>query len=144
MAIKLKLEGFEELLKDIEAAGRSMDSAVESTMKQSAQIMQSTLKSEMQSAGVDSSLINAMPDPRITSDGVRCTAEVGYKKGDYNPNDPSDSYKVAFLNYGTPHRSKHGKVKARGFIQKAKKKARPKIKKQQKATLEKILSRLQK
>ena len=142
MSIKLKLEGFDELLKDIEAAGRSIDSAVESTMRQSAQIMQSALKAEMQSAGVDGSLIEAMPQPTFEKEGNAIIARVGYKKGTYDPNNPSDGYKVVFLNYGTPHRSKHGKVKARGFIAKAKKKANSKIKKQQKETLEKILSRL--
>lgn len=142
MSIKLKLEGFDELLKEIEAAGRSIDSAVESTMRQSAQIMQTALKEEMQNAGVDGGLIGAMPQPTFEKEGNAIIARVGYRKGAYDPNNPSDGYKVVFLNYGTPHRKKHGKVEARGFIAKAKKKANRKIKKQQKETLEKILSRL--
>lgn len=142
MSIKLKFEGFDELLKEIEAAGRTIDSAVESTMRQSAQTMQSTLKSEMQSANVSEHLIADMPQPEVFKDGNTFVARVGYRKGAYDKNDPSDGYKVVFLNYGTPHRSKHGKMVAKGFIQKAKKKAKPKIKKQQKETLEKILSRL--
>lgn len=142
MSIKLKFEGFDELLKEIEAAGRSIDSAVESTMRQSAQTMQSTLKSEMQSANVSEHLISDMPQPEVFKDGNTFVARVGYVKDAYNPTNPSNAYKVIFLNYGTPHRSKHGKVKARGFVEKAKRKARPKIKKQQKETLEKILSRL--
>lgn len=144
MSIKMKLEGFDELLKEIEEAGRSMNSAIDSTMRQSAQIMQSSLQSEMKNAGVEGSLISAMPAPRVKSEGNIFQAEVGYIKGSYNPKDPSDGYKVVFLNYGTPYRRKHGKVAARGFIQKAKKKAQPKIKKAQKAALEKILSRLKK
>lgn len=142
MAIKLKLEGFDELLKEIEAAGRSIDSAVESTMRQSAQVMQSALVSEMQNANVAEHLITEMPQPRVFNEGNAFIANVGYVKGEYNPKNPSNEYKVIFLNYGTPRRTKHGKVKARGFIQKAKRKANPKIKKQQKETLEKILSRL--
>lgn len=144
MSIKLKLEGFEELLKDIEQAGKSMNSAADSCMRQSAQIMQSALKSEMQKAGVDGDLIAAMPAPIIEQEANRISARVGYTKGAYNPDNPSDGYKVVFLNYGTPNRTKHGKVKARGFIQKAKKSATPKIKKQQKETLLKILERAKK
>lgn len=144
MSIKLKLEGFEELLKDIEKAGGEINKAVESTMRQSAATMQTELKAQMQSAGVDGHLISAMPPFEIETEGNTTIARVGYKKGAYNPDNPSDGYKVVFLNYGTPHRSKHGKVVARGFVQKAKKKAAGTIKKQQEQTLKKILSRLEK
>lgn len=140
--ITLKFEGFEELLKDIESAGRSMNSAVDSCMKQSAQIAEKELKTQMRKAQVPDNLTNAMPPPEIEWDGNQCVAKVGYKKGAYDPNNPSDAYKVIFLNYGTPHRKKHGHVKARGFIDKAKKNAFRQIKKEQKATLEKILERL--
>lgn len=142
MSIKLKLDGFEELLSDIQKAGGTIERATESCVKQSAQIMQSELKSQMQKADVDGDLISRMPSPTFEKEGNRYTARVGYKKGNYNPDDPSDGYKVVFLNYGTPHRSKHGKVAPLGFIQKAKNKARPQMKKAQKATLEKILGRV--
>lgn len=138
----LQLKGFEELFEQIKKAGGTIDAAADSCLRQSAQIMQAELKAQMQSAGVDSGLINAMPPPKIEVNGNRYSAEVGYKKGDYDPANPSDGYKVVFLNYGTPHRTKHGKVAARGFIQKAKKNASPKIKKAQQQTLEKILGRL--
>lgn len=155
MAIKLKLEGFDELLKNIEAAGGTIDKACESAMKQSAQTMQEELKAAMKSANVDAGLIGAMPQFQIEKEGNRISARVGYKKGAYNPADISDGYKVVFLNYGTPYRQSHGKIhegssmKAGGslklgFIQKAKRSARPKIKKQQKEALEKILGRLSK
>lgn len=143
MSIKLKLEGFDELFSEIQKAGGTVDRAAESCLKQSAQIMQSELKQQMQSAGVDSGLIGRMPPFEVETSGNRYTARVGYKKGAYNPQNPSDGYKVIFLNYGTPKRSKHGKVAARGFIQVAKKKAKPKIKRAQKEALEKILGRLQ-
>ena len=144
MSIKLKLQGFEELLKDIEKAGGEMNKAVESTMRQSAATMQTELKAQMQSAGVDAHLIGAMPPFEVQTEGNRTTARVGYKKGAYNPDNPSDGYKVVFLNYGTPYRQKHGKVVGKGFIQTAKQKASRPIKKQQKETLKKILSRLEK
>lgn len=144
MSIKLKFEGFEELLKDIEAAEGSMNAAAESALRQGAQILQSELKSEMASANVPKDLISAMPNFEVENLGNTHVAMVGYKKGAYNPDNPSDGYKVVFLNYGTPNRTKHGKVTARGFIQKAKQKARPKIKKAQRQALEKILARLKK
>lgn len=144
MAIKLRFSGFEELLEQIQKAGGSIDRATESCLKQSAQIMQSELKSQMKESGVDSDLIARMPPPEITKEGNTMIARVGYKKGAYNPNDISDGYKVVFLNYGTPKREKHGKVEARGFIDRAQKKARKRIKKAQKEALEKILERVSK
>ena len=138
----LQLKGFDDLLEKIQKAGGSIDKAADSCLRQSAQIMQSELKSQMQAADVDGDLINAMPPPQIEVKGNRYSAAVGYKKGSYDPDNPSDGYKVVFLNYGTPRRTKHGKVAARGFIQVAKKKASPQIKKAQRATLEKILGRV--
>ena len=140
----LQLKGFDDLLEQIQKAGGSIDAAADSCLRQSAQIMQSELKAQMQAAGVDSGLINAMPPPQIEVKDNRYSAAVGYKKGIFDPNNPSDGYKVVFLNYGTPRRTMRGKVAARGFIKKAKDKARPQIKRQQQATLEKILGRLNK
>ena len=144
MAIKLQLSGFDELLSQIEKAGGTIDRAVESCLNQSAYIMQSELKSEMQKSGVDSDLIDRMPTPELQKDGNTMIARVGYKKGTYNPNDISDGYKVVFSNYGTPRRSKHGKLEAKGFIDRAQKNARKRIKKAQKEALEKILERVSK
>ena len=144
MAIKLKLSGFDDLLEQIEKAGGTIDRAAESCLKQSAQIMQTELKNQMKESGVDNDLIARMPAPQIEKNGNAMIARVGYKKGAYNPEDLSDGFKAIFLNYGTPRRSKHGKVEAKGFIDRAQKKARPKIKKAQKQTLEKILERVNK
>lgn len=144
MSIKLKLEGFDELLKEIEKAGGTINSATRECMKKSADIMQEELRSKMTSANVDSDLISAMPPNEIESSGNIITARVGYKKGAYNPDALSDGYKVVFLNYGTPHRSAHGKVDARGFIQKAKNAARKQIKAEQEKTLTEILKGLSK
>lgn len=141
---ELKLEGFEELLANIEKAGGSIDRAADSCLRQSAQIMQTELQAQMQAADVDSGLIARMPAPTIEVKGNTYRAEVGYKKGAYDPNNPSDGYEVIFLNYGTPRRSKHGKIAPRGFIQKAKNKARPKIKKAQQETLKTIFGRVSK
>ncbi len=142
MSIKIKLEGFDDLLARIEQAGGTIDDAAEACIEKSAQIMQDELKTQMEKSGVGSDLINRMPSPTIEKDGNRLTARVGYKKGAYDPKNLSDGFKIVFLNYGTPKRKKHGKLKARGFIQRAKKKAATKIKKQQEQTLNEILGRL--
>ena len=143
MSIKLKLDGFDDYFEKIKKAGGTVDAAAKECLQASAQIMHGELKKQMQSAKVDSGLINRMPPPEIEQDGNTHTARVGYKKGAYDPNNPSDGYKVVFTNYGTPKRTKHGQVKARGFIQKAKKKASAPIKKAQKEALEKIVGGLE-
>ena len=142
MSIKLQLDGFDDLFEQIKTAGGTVEQAADSCLRESAQIMQNELKSQMQKSGVDSGLISRMPSPEIEISGNRFTARVGYKKGAYNPDNLSDGYKVVFINYGTPKRTKHGKIAEKGFIQRAKGKARPQIKRAQKTTLEKILGRL--
>lgn len=144
MSIKLKLSGFDDLFEQIKKAGGSVDRAAESCLKQSAHIMHNELKAQMSNAGVDADLISRMPAPELLKDGNSMIARVGYKKGAYNPADISDGYKVVFLNYGTPKRSEHGKVTARGFIDKAQRKASKRIKKAQEETLKKIFERVSK
>lgn len=144
MPITLKLTGFEEMLSAIEKAGGSIDRAANQCMQKSAKLMDEELKAQMRSVNVKSDLINRMPSPEVEKDGNRYTARVGFVKGEYNPTKPSDAYKAIFLNYGTPRRTKHGQVKARHFIEKAKEKAKSKIKKSQQQTLEEILGGLKK
>lgn len=139
MSIKLTLGGFDDLLTQIERAGGTIDDAATKCLQKSAGIMHSELQAQMKNANVNSGLISRMPPPQIEAAGNRYTARVGYKKGDYDPKNPSDGYKVVFANYGTPRRSVHGKQPAKGFIQKAKKKARATIKKVQAETLDEIL-----
>jgi hypothetical protein len=143
MAIKLQLSGFDELFEQIKKAEGNVDKAAEQCLEESAQVMQSELKAQMQKSGVDSELIARMPPPELQRDGNALIARVGYKKGTYNPDNLSDGYKVVFLNYGTPKRSKHGKVEAKGFIDKAQRKARKQIKKKQEETLKKIIGEMQ-
>lgn len=139
--IALKLNGFDELLKDIEKAGGSINDSVDKCMKQSANIMNDELKSAMTKKKIEGDLINRMPSPKVEWKGNSCVAEVGYEKGKYDPKNISDGYKVVFLNYGTPRR-KPSQIKGRGFIKVAKRKANPLIKKQQEETLKEILGGL--
>lgn len=142
MSIKLKFEGFEDILNDIAKANGSINAATRECMVKSADIMDKELKTQMQAAFVDSDLIAAMQPPEVESKANRVTARVGYKKGAYDPHNLSNGYKVVFLNYGTPNRTEHGKVRARGFIQKAKNHAKRAIKDEQEKTLKEILKGL--
>lgn len=150
LAIKLKLEGFNELLKEIEKAGEKIEPVTKNVLEQSANIMQEELKSQMQKSDVPKNLINEMPPPTVEEDSGLFTAHVGYKKGTYNPHNLSNGYKVVFLNYGTPYRKKHGKIKdvseggkiKLGFITRAKNKAKKKITTQQENALKEILKGL--
>lgn len=147
MSIELKLEGFDELLKQIQKAEGDVESASVQTLRKSADIMQNTLKAEMQKSNVSSSLINTMPAPKIEKDHGLITARVGWQKGAYNPSNPSAAYKVIFLNYGTPNRTKHGKIQQGGkvklgFIKRAKSKSKKPIQIEQERMLKEILKGL--
>lgn len=139
MSIKLKLDGFDELIKEIEKASGNVDRETKKCMEKGADILQDEMKTKMQNAGVDNGLISRMPSPVVETDYGRFTARVGYKKGEYNPRNLSDGYKAVFINYGTPRRTNHGKVKARGFIDKAKSAARRKIQREMEKTRDNIL-----
>lgn len=142
MSIKLKLDGFDDLLREIQKAGGDVDSVMKECLSESAAIMQTELKTQMREANVPNHMIEEMPEPDLEGDYGVLTARIGYRKGTYDPRNPSIGYKVVFLNYGTPERTKHGKVIGRGFIQKAKKKALPKIRKQQEQALKDALKGL--
>lgn len=143
--IEVQLYGFDELIKKIEEAGNSIEDTVTECMSESAAIQQEELKAKMRKAKspvtgkpVSERLINAIPEPEIKWNGNACTARVGYEKGKYNPNNPSDGYKAVFINYGT------ARIEGRHFIEKAQRSAKRKIKKMQEETLLKILGRISK
>lgn len=143
MPIKIELDGFDELIKQIEKAGGNAQNAAYNAAQQSCHVVLSEIDNEMSSANVSPRLISSSSQGySIEQSPGYISASVGFKKGAYDPKNPSDGYKVVFLNYGTPHRKKHGQVKARGFIQKAKKKSRAKVKKIQEDTLKEILKGL--
>lgn len=142
MSISLKLEGFNDMMRKIQKAEGNIKPATEKCLKVSANVIDAELKAQMTTANVPAHLVAEMPAPVIENDHGLITAKVGYRKGPYNPRNLTTGYKVLFLNYGTPNRKMHGKVKARGFIQKAKRSAKPKIKKEQEAALKEILKGL--
>lgn len=143
MAIKLQLDkGFQKMISDLELSQKDTQRVASSCINQSAQIMQADLKAEMQGSDLSQSLANKMPSFQVKESDGKFRAEVGFPKTSYSPRNLSDYHKAVFANYGTPHRKSHGQEKARGFVQRAKKSARPKIKKQQNLALKKILERL--
>ena len=146
MAIKITLTGVEELIKKIEKANGNIEIASEKCIRESAEIMQAELKTAMRTSkgGVSENLINRMPNYTIENNGAKVTAHVGYRSTSFNPKNPSDYHKAIFANYGTPHRKQHGQEKARRFVAKAKRSAKPKIKSQQEETLNAILKDLTK
>lgn len=131
-------DGFDELVKKIEAAGGKIDATAMQCAQSAGKVMEEQLRASMRKKQVDSGLINRMPAPEIERDGNQVTVRVGFKKGNYDPKNPSDGYKATFINYGTP------RIKPRGFVVDARRKARPKIKKAEEETLQSILGGLSK
>lgn len=149
MAIKLKLDGFDELIRQLEKAGRDADGEGMKCAKECAQILDAELRKQMVETDRDtsgmnrqSSLAQRMPPPQVKNEHGLIKAEVGFKKDTYNPNNPSDAYKAIFLNYGTPRRTKHGKVEGRNFVKKAQKIAKPKMKNAVEKAMDNIVKEL--
>lgn len=141
--IRLELDkGFQKWLKDVELSQQDIKRVASGCMRESAHIMESELRSSITGSGLSSHLASEMSPSVIEESGDVFTAKVGYESTAYNPRNLSPYFKAMFANYGTPYRKRHGKERARGFVAKAKKKARPKIKKAQKAAFEKIIERL--
>ena len=157
--------GFQNLLEKIKDAQGDIEAATWDAARKGAKEMYDELKSEAEASGVPSNL-TAWPTLSMQAErdesGNRFGCRVGWQVGEYDPNDPSAAHKVIFMNYGTPRRSvkskayqhlklggkwttvsdNRGRVEGRGFIGRAKKKARPKIKKAQEEALKKILEEL--
>lgn len=134
----LKLQGFDNLLADIARAGGKVDKAVDAACKAGAAELESRLLAECAADGVPDSVTREIRTIYRSAGNVH-KVQCGWEMGEYNPDNLSAGYKALFLNYGTPHRSKHGKVKARGFITRAKRGARLKVKRAQAAALDQIL-----
>lgn len=153
---------FSDLLEKIQEAEGDIEAATWEAARKGAKVMRDQLIEECNASGVPSSVSNAITfSAERDSSGNRFACNVGWRMGEYNPDNPSVGHKAVFLNYGTPRRevktggvhvSVNGKwvtlgrdrgyIDAKGFIGRAKKKARPKIKKAQKECLKNILKGL--
>lgn len=164
--IKLTISGFEKLLEEIQQAGGSVDVAAKQALRNSADIVESELKAACNAAGVPSSISSEIKS-KTKQEGNRYSAEVGWEIGNYNPRNLSAGYKAAFLNYGAPGSGGNrtvkkdkivtkiggefvtlgkdrGRIPAKNFIAKAKESSAPKVKKEQRQMLNKILKGLKK
>lgn len=136
--INITLDGFDELLARVEKAEGSIDGAVKKAVDAGADAAMKELKAQAAAEGVPASVTNQIGKD-IKQSGNTYQVKVGWKLGEYNPRNLSQGFKALFLNYGTPRRTKRGQIAPRGFIARAKKKAKPAIKKAQEEALRSIL-----
>lgn len=139
---------FAPLLEKINKAGGDVEAATWEAARKGARVMYEELKNEAAASGVPASVTNEITFQAERDDsGNRYACKVGWRMGEYDPSNPSTAYKAVFMNYGTPKRytqagAYRGSITGRGFIGRAKKKARPKIKKVQEEALSEILKGL--
>lgn len=141
---------FSGLLEKIRAAEGDVEAAAWTAAKKGAKIMYDELQTQCDASGVPQNIKSGITfQAERDGKGNRFACKVGWRVPAYDPKNPSVAHKAIFLNYGTPHRyteggADRGFVDGKGFIGRAKKKARPKIKKEQEAALREILEGLPK
>ena len=153
---------FAPLLEKIQKAGGDVEEATWEAARKGAKVMYDELYAQANADGVPASVTDSIRfQAERDASGNRYACKVGWAIGEYDPKNPSVAHKAIFLNYGTPRRTvktdkmhlnidgkwrtvgtDRGYITARGFIGRAKKKARPKIKKTQEEALQKILEGL--
>lgn len=128
MAIKLKLDGWAELLEAVRKTEGDVDAEARRCIERSAQIFQEELKKAIVDKGDSEGsarLARRMPGYEIEGSGERLTAHVGFKSTSYDPDNLSDYFKATFLNYGTP------RERPREFVKAAKSAAKKRISEEQ-------------
>ena len=132
--LTLKIEGFDEMIKKLQKAGRDVDIEVEKCFSKCAKTVTDTLVEKARGAGLAESLVNKIEREKWHKFGV-FHFSVGWKKVKPSVGNPlPDVYIVMFFNYGTPRRTtkdgeNRGEIKGRRFIKKAKMSAWNKVKK---------------
>ena len=149
--MELNYSGFDDFLEKIKEMGKDVDKAAEKATKANSQTALTCLVHEARKSGVPEDIIRTA---HIKTDMNRSHgyyhAEVGWDKGAYDPKNPSDAYKVIFMNYGTVRRKtrqgyNRGAVPAPNskikplFIKRAKAKAKRVIRKEQQELLDSII-----
>lgn len=145
--VHIDLKGFEKQLADLQKMGENVDKAASKAIKDSARIVESELRAEATASGVPASVTEEI-EAKVTGKDDRYTAEIGWELGSYSSKNPSVGYIAMFLNYGavrggtenrkTRRGQNRGKLQARQFIERAKKAAKPKIKRQMKKIIEEV------
>lgn len=148
--IKINLKGFEKMLADIQAAGKDVEAAAAQAITESARVVEADLRTEAAESNVPDDITQQITT-QTEQDADRYSAEVGWKLGTYNPQNPSAGYKAIFLNYGTVRRRtrlghNRGAIQKRAvnqqFIYRAKQRAAPKVRKIQREILKNALGEL--
>lgn len=142
----ISLEGFDDLINQIEKAGGNIDKAVRKAVDDGAVAMKQSLVSECNAANVPSSLTSQIRIEETSGNGT-FKAKIGWDVPNYDPKNPAPAFKAIFLNYGTPQRQtkagqNRGRIVERGFIQKGKRKGGRAVKKAEKEAFEGILKEL--
>lgn len=146
--VAIQVNGFDSLLKKIQKAGGDIEQATWDAARAGGRVYYNILVEECKRSGVPENLINKIRFNCLReSNGNRYAVVVGWYMDNYDPANPSDGYKVVFLNYGTPRRETskgydRGYIDGRGFIGRAKKKAHKPIKAAQQEFLNKLLGGL--
>lgn len=145
----LQLDGFEEMIKKLEKAGRNVDFEVEKCFSQCAKVMTETLIEKAEAANLDQNLIEKIEREKWHKFGKFHFA-VGWEKvkRTYGSDPLPDVYKVMFYNYGTPVRTtksgeNRGEERGRGFIKKAKLASKNKVRKIQRDFLANVMKELE-
>lgn len=146
MPVKIKIQGFEKMLEQVQEAGRDVDTAAAQAIRESASIVEAELKASCAASDVPDSITREIRK-KVTASNGTYSAEVGWELGAYNPKDPSAGYKAIFLNYGTVRRQtargkNRGAIKKKPptaqFIAKAKSSAKRKVRKAQQRVIDKV------
>ena len=141
---------FGNLLAKIEKAGGDVEAATWDAARKGAKVLYDQMQAECAASGVPASISDAITmQAERSQSGNRYACKVGWRMGEYDPKNPSVAYKAIFLNYGTPRRAteggaNRGYIDGKGFMGRAKKKARPKVKRIQEDTLRGIIEELDK
>lgn len=151
--VNITLKGFEKMLKNISEAGKDADKAADRAISESIKVYDTELHTAATSHGVPASLTSEIKSAQY-KEGNFYGGRVGWEVGSYDRKNPSAGMKAIFLNYGTVRRqTKRGYNRGaidksdssqRGFIEAAKRAARPKIKKAQKKIIDEVMEDLSK
>ena len=154
MALKLTLKGFENYLVQLRTAGKDVEKIAEKALKESGDILYASLVKNTKGSGLSEDTIRKMEEtlqkPTIYKDYLgdkisKVSVELGYRKGDYDPDDLSGGYVALFNEYGTVERyteehENRGKLAERSFTRRAIKQSSGRIRKVQKEIIEEGLA----
>lgn len=97
----LSLSGFSKYYTKLEQAGADIDALAKRAIRDSAQVAAKELEAKARKAGVSDSIRADIKVEIESYESGYYTAKVGWKKGAYNPRNPSTAYLALFWNYGT-------------------------------------------